>query len=264
MTSDTLKVPRLTAGQSIYIPGEAQAITADDVTLAQVSLTAIKRATLTLVSNELIADSVINMADIVAERAAYELAFQMDDDFLEGDGNAGAPNGGVTGLSIALSATGTAGLTTMTGNTWAETTLAELLAAKGKLPGKYYQDGMISWIMRRDYFAQGVEPLLYAAGGNVPQTIGANAPPTLFGYPIYFSDKMPAQANSAAVAFFGNFSLGCALGLRTDVSVATSVDRYFELDALAIRAVFRYDISNFDMGDGSNAGAFVGLRLAAS
>ncbi|GAG94435.1 unnamed protein product, partial [marine sediment metagenome] len=56
MSADTLNVPKQTAGPTVYYPGEANAITPSDATWGQVGLTAVKRAVLSKVSNELADD----------------------------------------------------------------------------------------------------------------------------------------------------------------------------------------------------------------
>ena len=258
MTSDTLSVPRVDSGQTVYYPGESSAITLSDLAFGQVVLTAVKRATLTQVSNELIADSVIAMADRVARRAAYELAYQMDNEFINGD--ATATYGGETGL-IPVMTTSTGGTTTAAGAAWANVTLANFSTLCGLLPDKYWVDSELKWLMRRDFYATAPQALMYAAGGNTTDHIQKGTGPTLFGYPIVFSARMPANTTALYCCFFGNFKEAAMLGQRNDVQVASSTDYAFNLDVTTIRTVHRYDINIHDPSS-SAAGAVVGMDLA--
>ena len=63
MASDALNIPKRSSGLTVYYPGEASAITESDKVWATIDLAAVKRSTLTKISNELIADAVINVAD---------------------------------------------------------------------------------------------------------------------------------------------------------------------------------------------------------
>jgi len=261
MSSDTMKVPRVVSGNAVKVPGEATAATASDLVFGQFSLVAATRIVLTLISNELMQDAVVNMGDIVINRAAHEIALNMDDMYLNADN--GTDEGGIIGLIELIDDLTTPPLkVTAAGNTYAEVTLANFNTVKGTLPDKYHSNA--KWVMSRSFYAQAVERLEYAAGGNTPGTIAGATTPTLFGHPIVFTEKMPAEANSACAALFGDFENTSVLGIRRDVEVATSADRYFELYATGIRTAMRWDVDFADYGTDSAVQGIVGLYLAAS
>ena len=85
------------------------------------------------------------------------------------------------------------------------------------------------------------------------------------GYPVALTDHMPtATAVSTTSCLFGTFSDGVIIGDRESLSVMTSEHRYFEERNLGILGASRYDINVHAGGDGSDAGAYVGLVTAAS
>ena len=258
-TSDSLKIPTIVSGQTVQYPGEATAITASDVVWGQVSCAIVKRAVLTKISWELINDSVINVADRGASRAGYELGARQDQELVNGDGT--SAYGSVTGL---VSDLGAAGKVTMSsGNTaYEDVTLANLNAVAGKLPDRFHTGA--SWLMNRAFFAEAVQRLVYAAGGNTPANIADGSGAQLFGYQINFSEAMPAEAADKCACLFGNFRESIVLAERTGIDVMTSEHAYFAEDVLAVKLVSRYDINVHRPGDGSSAGGYVGLFTAAS
>ncbi len=72
-----------------------------------------------------------------------------------------------------------------------------------------------------------------------------------------------AQVDTNIIAL-GDLSLAATIGDRRDFTVATSSDRYFENDELAIRATTRTAINVHDLGDGTTAGPIVVMRTPSS
>lgn len=261
MTSDTLSIPKLVSGNTVTYPGEATAITANDQTWGQIALTAVKRAVLTKVSNELAADTVINLVDQLVSRLAHEFARQEDNELINGDGT--ATYGGENGL---LNRLGAAGLNTAPSgdDTWGELAMVDFVNTMSKLPAKYGSD--LSWVCSRPFYFGVMLRVLAEAGGNTVQSIEAGAGMNSFlGYPVFLTDKMPtATAVSTKSVLFGAFREAVVIGDRETLSIGFSDQRYFDEDVLAVRATSRYDINVHEPGDGSNAGAYVGLATAAS
>jgi len=255
MTSDVLSIPKDTAGQTVYYPGEATAITASTVTFDRIQLNAVKRAVLTQLSNELVADSAINIADYVARRMGHAFAYQADNELI--NGNSTSTYGGETGLIALIGSAGTA--TQGTGSTWAAIVLSDFNATLGKLPSRFAA-GNLAWLMRREFFFAVVQKLMYAAGGNTVSDIAGGTGVQLFGYPVFFSNHMPTDSSTNIAAFFGNWMEAVKLGDRQTVQVATSQDYAFNQDLLSVRGISRYDINCYELGDSSNAGAVVALK----
>src|SRR5574338_660064 len=74
MTSETLSVPRKTAGTTVYYPGEAGSTTASDQTWGEVQLTAKKRAILSKISQELRDDAIIAIVDDLVSQMGLDFA----------------------------------------------------------------------------------------------------------------------------------------------------------------------------------------------
>jgi len=261
MSSDVMNIPKVTAGLTVDYPAEAAEITASDQTWGQVALAAVKRAVIAKTSNELLHDSVINVIDDLAVAIGNAFAVQEDNELINGDGT--STYGSETGV---LSAMGAASKVTMgSGDTsFANIALTDLNSLVGLMPDKYYASASPAWLIGRVAWASYVQNLVYAAGGNTLSDMAAGAAPQLFGFPVYISDQMPADAVSTCGAIFGNWNDGCVIGDREDVEISVSEEAFWANDITAVKGTTRYDINVHDAGDGSNAGALVGLFTAAS
>ncbi len=259
MTSDTLSVPKRSGGLTIDYPSEAGSITASDKAWANVSLAVKKQATLSKVSNELLADAVINVADDLASEIGFAFAQASDNELINGDGS--STYGSETGV---ISALGAAGKVTLDSGETSQSsvTLADLHSVAGKLGDKHHAQAV--WVMNRSFYSNVVQKLVYAAGGNTVSDIAGGSGASLFGYQVYLTEQMPADAADKCIALFGAFVNGVVIGDRDGVEIAMSDSVYFADDCMGIRATARNDINVHDAGDGSDAGAIVGLFTAAS
>ena len=261
MTVDSLTIPKELTGQTVYYPSQAAAITASDEAFAQVALSAVKRATLTAVANELIADAIVDVMDEVAQRAGYQLALQEDNEFVNGDGT--STYGGETGLITACAAGGQTVLAV--DSTFSSLTLANLSAVTGLIAESYWNDANMAWIMRRDTYVSIVEPLTFALAGNTNMTFADGVPTAMLkGYPVYFSDRMPTTGNSKFVAFFGNFRDSVVIGDRQSIAMQMSSEYGFNIDATYVRLTSRYDINVHAAPGASTEGGFAGIVTGAS
>ena len=192
-------------------------------------------------------------------RRCRALALQEDNELVNGDGT--STYGSETGI---ISAMGAASKVTMgSGDTaWSNVALSDLNDVAGLLPEKYHPNA--SWLVSRAFYAKALQRLAYAAGGNTTDNIGSASGPSFFGYPINFTDQMPANAADKCAALFGSFSDGVVIGSRDGVEIASSSDYAFNEDVTTVRGTVRYDINVHDAGDGSYAGGIVGLFTSAS
>ena len=261
MGSDVLNIPKVSAGLTVDYPAEAAAITASDQTWAQISLTAVKRAVISKCSNELLFDSVISVMDDLAVAIGSAFAVREDVEMIQGDGS--STFGGETGLESALGAGGTVDMAS-TKTAFSDITLANLHELVGLMPDKYYASGTPSWLFSRVAWASNIQSLVYASGGTTTAELGSGIQNSLFGFPVLISDQMPASAVSTYGAFFGNFADAICIGEREDIELSVSSEAYWENDITAIKGTCRYDINVHEVGNGSDPGAVVGLKTAAS
>lgn len=266
MGSDTLLVPRRVSGLTANFIGENTTITESDKVWGQVSLTAKKLATLTRYSSELAEDAIISIADDLASEIAFAFAFKEDQAGFIGDGT--GTYGGIIGVTVAIN-DGTHAASVhgaLAGNISFETMdLEDYEGLLGKLP-LYAQPGA-KWYISQYGFATSMARLAYAGGGNTTQNIAGRAQLSFLGYPVEIVQVMNAVAGSDVSkikALFGDLRKASMMGERRGVSIATSTERYFDQDQIAIRGTERIDINVHDLGDATVPGPIIALKSAAS
>jgi HK97 family phage major capsid protein len=194
---------------------------------------------------------------------AYALADQEDNEIINGDST--SAYGGVTGLKQSLGAGGVS--TAATGHdTWAKLDMADLTAAMALLPDRYHARGPV-WVCSAAFYFNVMLRIHASAGGNTILSLqgGDGGVKNFLGFPVFTTQYMPtATATETVCAFFGAFSAGCLLGERIGVRIARSDDFAFLNDLTTLRATTRYDFNCHDPGTASAAGAYVGLKTAAS
>jgi HK97 family phage major capsid protein len=263
MQSDTLIVPRRQSGVTAYFVSENAEITASDKGWDTVSLTARKLAVLTKYSSELSEDSVISIADDLAQEIAYAFADKEDECLFNGDGT--STYGGIVGLKNALG--DGSEVTAITGNTAFSTLdLEDFEAMVGKLP-QFAVNGA-RWYISRVGWANSMLRLAEAAGGNTVAQIAGGAPLQFLGFPVEIVQVMnsttTAQTSTDGIAYLGNLDLAASMGSRRGISIAVDSSRYFEFDQLAIRGTERFDINVHEKGTASVAGPVIMLKTPGS
>lgn len=265
MASDTKTVPRRVSGLTAYYVDENTEITESEKGWDQVRLTARKIGILTRYSSELDEDSIISMADDLAAEMAFAFASKEDDEGFLGDGS--STYGGISGLITECTAATATVVTALTGNTaFSSLDLVDFESMIGKLP--QYAENNAKFYISKAGWAASMLRLIDAAGGNTGAMIAGAAPKEFLGYPVIISQKMnstlTAQTSTNGLAYLGNLRQAAMLGDRRGITIATSDQRYFELDQLAIRGTSRHDINVHDVGDTSNAGSMIMLATPGS
>ena len=106
-------------------------------------------------------------------------------------------------------------------------------------------------------------PLMLGAGGVSAAELSAGASEQRFmGYPVYFNNSMrTAPSAGQVIALFGDLRLSTHFGLRQQIAIRSSTDRYIEFDQTYLQGLVRFDIVTSDVGDASTAGPVVALTL---
>jgi HK97 family phage major capsid protein len=263
MSSDTLRVPRRSAGLTASFVGEATAGTQSTQTFESVLLIARKLMVLTTVSNELNEDSFVNLADDIAGEIAYALAKKEDECGFNGTGT--STFGGINGIVTQIEA-GTTGVMyadAALATDFGDMTLDDIGAMMGLLPA-YADTPNAKFYMHKATWHGCFEPALTSAGGTSAREIkdGYRGQPTLFGYPVEFTQVMRSAYSANKIgALFGDLSLAASFGDRrqTEVQISDSALNAFEQDELAIRGTERFDINVHDVGSATASGPVVGL-----
>lgn len=257
MKYDTLNVPRLSATVSVSYAGEATAGTPSQPTFEQVVLQTKTLIGITPMSNELLADANVSVVDLLTELFAEAIAGQLDQQGLAGTGS---PFTGIlsdTGVTVVQQANGT-GNSTFTGAATADNARDLIAGIKPwALQGAAYFMHRSVWAVIQkskaattgDYFISAINPVVTGAADT--QAFPTAMAGTLWGYPVYLSDKMPAitaTAVSTKFIIFGNLK-HLYMGVRQDMGVAISQDatvgsdNLFAANMSAVRVTTRHALA---------------------
>lgn len=255
MKSDTLNVPRLSATVSVTYPGEATAGTASQPTFERVQLIAKTCVGITPMSNELLEDAEVSVVDLLTELFAEAIAGKLDEQGLAGTGS---PFTGIlvdSNVTVVTPGNG-GGESTFTGAATPDRCRDLIAQIKPwALQGAAFIMHRTVWSIIQqkkassggDYFISAINPVVTGAA----QTQGyPNAMAgTLWGYPVYLSDKMPTTtAVSTKFIIFGSLR-HLYVGTRKEMTVSISQDgtvggvSLFETNQSAVRVTTRHAVA---------------------
>jgi len=260
MTSDTLRIPRKNTGLTAYWVGEAIAATESTMGFDNVQLVAKKLTALTTVSNELLEDSVIDLASDVANEIAYQFAFKEDDAGFNGDGT--STYGGVVGLATAL-ANGTYQVSDSGASTdYSNITSAQVSKAFALLPAWAFNRNNVKIFCNKSTYHEVFERLAFAAGGaTASEIVNGISAPKFFGTPVEFTQVIPytRDTGGSVVAYIGDLAQSCYLGDRraTSIAFSDSALNAFEQDERVVRGTERVDIVCANVGSSSATGGII-------
>jgi HK97 family phage major capsid protein len=259
MSSNTLYIPRRTGGNTAYFVSDNSETTASDMATDNVLLSTKDCRVATRVPNSLIEDSVVDLAGLVAQEFALALSRKIDDAGFAGDGT--STHGGIRGIQWRFENetlagevdSGESGLSAITVDDFAETI--------GKLPS--YSRATAGWYVTPQVYSTCMLPLMLGAGGVSAAELSAGASEQRFmGYPVYFNNSMrTAPTSDQVIALFGDLRMSTHYGLRSQIAVRASTDRYIEFDQTYFQAMCRFDVVTSDIGDANTAGPVVSLKL---
>jgi len=235
MSSDTLNVPIESTSVTAYWPGEATAGTATTPALGNAQLLAKDLVGITVASNQLLADSRVDVVKYLMTIFAEAMAGEIDNQAFNGTGSP------FTGILV------DSGVTTVTmasgQDTFAETKLTDLrtLIANVQtscLPTSAFYMHRLTWGLIQNIQENSTtvaaiqhnpvstyQPLNV---GNGQGDVGLLQPAGyLWGYPVYLSDKIVSTtAVSTKFVVFGSMKKGLFFGDREQTSMAVSTDAY--------------------------------------
>jgi HK97 family phage major capsid protein len=194
---------------------------------------------------------------------AWAFSKKEDECFIDGDGT--STYGGIVGLRTKIiDGNHAAGAVDgASGNdTIPEMDAADLDNVRAALPE--YAEMDPKWLVSKAFKNKVHDAITRAAGGNTMEMLGNEKPKAAYlGDEIVVSQAMPksltADYSNLAMAFYGDFSLACALGDRRGFAVQVLRERYAEYRQIGVLGFERFDINIHDLGDGDDAGAVVGL-----
>jgi HK97 family phage major capsid protein len=259
MSSSSLYIPRRTGGNTAYFVAENSETTTSDIATDNVLLSAKDCRVGSRVPNSLIEDSVIDLAGLVAQEFALALSRKIDDAGLAGDGT--STHGGIRGIQWLFENESLAGTNDSGESALSSLTIDDFAETIGLLPS--YARATAGWYVTPQVYSTAMLPLMLSAGGVSAAELASGASEQRFmGYPVYFNNSMRTSvSNGQAVCLFGDLRLSTHYGLRRDITVRASTDRYIEFDQTYFQATCRFDIVTSDVGDASTAGPVVALTL---
>lgn len=262
MTSDTLYIPRRTSGNTAYHTAANAETTATDMGTDNVMLSAKEVRVGTRVPNQLIDDSAVDLAGLIAEEFALAIALRIDEDAFIGTG--ASTYGGIRGIQWKFeNETLTAGINDSAQTAVTSLTVDDFLATVAKAPTYALQSPTCGWYCTPQMHALAMQSL--ALGGNgasAMEVIDGARRPTFMGWPVFFNNVMrKTAAATQCVALFGDMKRSSHFALRRQVAVRASTDRYIEFDQTYFQATASYDCVTSDVGDATTAGPVVALIL---
>ena len=262
MTTDTLYVPRRTAGNTAYHTSANAETTVSDMATDNVMLSSKEVRVGTRVPNQLIDDSAIDLAGLVAEEFALAIALRIDEDGFIGTG--ASTYGGIRGIQWKFeNETLTAGINDSAQTAVKDLTVDDFLATIAKAPTYATQSPTCGWYTTPQMHALAMQSL--ALGGNgvlANELVDGVRRPTFLGWPVFFNNVMRKSAAAGqCVALFGDMKRSSHFALRRQVAVRASTERYIEFDQAYLQATVSYDAVTSDVGDASTAGPVVALIL---
>lgn len=264
MSSDTVSIPRQTGEVSAYFVSEVPtSITPSDLGIATAQLQAKVMAVRTLISNDLIEDAIVDLANMVAMSAANEFAKKEDQCGFDGDGT--STYGGIVGLKNALAAGSKK--TAATGNTAFSTLDAEdFLGMIGLLPA--YALPNAKWYISQAGWADSIARLQNAAGGNTVADLGNGPILQYLGYPVVKVQTMnsttDAQTSTNGLVYFGDLSKTATIGVKRGIRVSVLRELYAATRQTGLIIDQRMDINVHERGTASVAGPMVMLATPGS
>ena len=271
MNSATLIAPRLTGGVTAYAVGEVEAATESNPTSDIVTLVAKDWATLTAVPRDLMEDSAIPLAVMLAKEIGLAFATKEDTAGFIGDGT--STYHGIVGLTTALNQTANAAsvYTAISGNITFDTLdLVDFQSVVGKFP--MYPGARPAWFISKAGWAASMMRLAMAQGGATAETVASGTGATFLGYPVVFTPNGVLHTTltssvSTIHCLFGDLSMSSAMGIRRGVSVESDSSVYFTTRRIAVQGFERFDIVNHTIVDprnSSNAGPILALKTPGS
>jgi len=253
MKHDTLRIPRATSTTDVYWTGEAVAKTASTPAFGEINLFAKKAAAYTILSDELVEDSSVDLVAWLSEQYANAFAYAEDYQLFRGTGT---PFVGILNNS-------SVNTVDMTGDLFSDILLDELLDLINAV-GTQYEDGAAFFMHKQamTYLRKLKEGTTGAYILDRPAQSGL--PPTLWGYPVYRTSVLPhTTAVSTEWVIFGNLKyafFGDRKKMTADIldQATLGSDKLGEQDERALRVVERVAITV------AVPEAFATLKTAAS
>jgi HK97 family phage major capsid protein/HK97 family phage prohead protease len=231
MASDTLRLPRQTAGASANYVGEGGTITPDNASFDEVVLSAKKLVAASKASREFIRDAGMSAESFIQNDLLQAAALKMDLAALTGTGTAYEPRGLVTQIAAAHQSAQT-GTTYANWITDLNKCVSDLETDSVPLPGCFF---VMSPRTKNGLWG------LQDADGNFRFRDEMMGSGTLYGYPYAVTPQISITGAASRLFFVSgpNFVVGVRQGWEVDVDTSLG----FLTDQVIVRLVGRHDFA---------------------
>ena len=233
MGSDTKKWPKELTRASMAWVAENGTISQNDPTFDQLTLTTKKLAGLAAATNEMLADSAIDVVSILTDQFSYGTALELDNQVLNGTGD---PVSGVLTAAAGYSVVMATGLTNFSSVTFDD--ISNLI---DQIPEGYDQNLRMVFNKRIKHYLRTIKD---SQGRYILNDPGGVTPGTVYEVP-YIMSSQAVKTSAASTAFisvgdFKQFFIGQRIGTMT-----IDVDPYglFTQDATRFRMVTRWALA---------------------
>jgi HK97 family phage major capsid protein len=262
MSTDSMLMARRTGGLSARPIGENAAPATSDVTFDNVNLVAKIWGIDNRVSNSLLEDSVIDLADAMAVEVAQSFAEAYDNAGLIGDGSSSYH--GTVGVATAIvDGTHSAGVVTATSRTTFDAlTLADFTSAVARLP--LFARRNAKFFISPAGYGSSMLRLMVAASGNNAADVAGGAGLQFLGFPVVLCHPLQSAltgTTGTVACLFGDLSQAATFGERRSITIKTDSSRFIEYDQTLTFATARVAIVAHDLGSTSKAGPVVALKF---
>ena len=247
-SGEQMKFPRINAHAiATQVSGQGTTLAGTDPTFLSMTLDAFKYGELVKVANEVLTDTVFDVASFLGQDIARALGQKIDTDLTVGSGS-GAPMGVMTAVLVGSNGT------IATGGSLITPTYENLVDLVYSVNNNYRSGGNAAFLMR-DLTASVVRKIRDGSGGTLgaamwqpSQTVGIQGaePGLLLGYPVYTDPNIASCASNAKIVAFGDWS---AYYLRQvgPLVIERDESRYFDTDEVGFRGKWRVDGDVIDL-----------------
>jgi HK97 family phage major capsid protein len=224
-----LNVPKLTADNTTYKPGEGTAITESTPTIGSAALTTSAYKGLSYISAEAEEDELVGLLPVLARQQARSIGLSFGSDSTTAILAAINNGGTATGLGGAGAANNALSTATFVG-------YEDLLDLKYSRAVPYRTVGI--WVMANGMIKKARK---YRDGQGQylwQPAIAAGQPPTFDGNAVYEDPNLATPASATKSVIFGD-PAAALLIKQVPIRVAVSTDFKFDTDQVAIKSVYR-------------------------
>lgn len=230
---NNLDLPQTATSGTAAIVGEGTALAENDPTFGKITLGAYKYGQLLQASNELLADSGVDLVGFFGRQFGTALGRATESHYVTGTGTnqpQGAARAAIVGTGVTLQTVAT--------GVPSYANLVSLVYSVDEL----YRSAGAGWLMQ-DSFAGVIRKIVDTTGRPIwePST-QAGQPDRLLGYPVYTTPFLSAVGTAAGTPMaFGSFAEGYIIRDVGSVRIERSDEYAFANDLVSWRAVLRTD-----------------------